>query len=322
MNKTSISVVIRTHNINRIEYVRRAVQSIVVQQNVCVDLIVTTQGFSDEDIENLHRTLTQYTGIYSVISNLQIINVGDYGQENDLRVKLLNTGIAAAKERYIAFLDDDDIVYHFAYEKLISDIKLTKSAVAFGRCIRVEGIYNNGIFYAVNKTKPYKGASTLELIIDNFCPIHSYVMDRYCISSGDLIFDELSPILEDYRLLLRLISKYKFTFISMNEDICEYWFYSNKMNTTIQSRDPFSKSAHEWRRAYYITQSLKSSISIDLKMLDFELWARTRLLDLAESCYGHRGLFSGPTDASVDILIKNCEEMSVSKDIVFRGCSK
>ncbi len=74
-----------------------------------------------------------------------------------------------ARERYIAFLDDDDLVYHFAYDKLITDLNVTQSAVAFGRCVRVEGEMKNGLFYATNKTRPYKGASKFELMIDNFC---------------------------------------------------------------------------------------------------------------------------------------------------------
>ncbi len=118
-----------------------------------------------------------------------------------------------------------------------------------------------GYFTATNKTRPYKGASKFELMIDNFCPIHSYVIDRSYISSDDLFFDNLSFVLEDYRLLLRLATKYQFTFLSMNEDICEYWFYDDNMNTTNQSRDPFSKMAQEWRKAYSITQRLKSELA-------------------------------------------------------------
>ncbi len=128
-----------------------------------------------------------------------------------------------------------------------------------------------------------------------------------------------------YHLCLKIIdsfcvlaTKYQFTFLSMNEDICEYWFYDDNMNTTNQSRDPFSKMAQEWRKAYSITQRLKSELGLEIKLLDFEIWARTRLQDMLETHYGRRGLFDNPNETTIDSLINKLEDTTMSKDIVLK----
>ncbi len=147
MTLPAISVIIRTHKISRLQFLRRALISLAVQQNVCVEIIIATQRFSENDLCLVNNMVSQITTLHSNIIGYKIVKVGDLDQVGDLRVELLNEGLSVAGERYIAFLDDDDLVYHFAYDKLITDLNVTQSAVAFGRCVRVEGEMKNGLFY-------------------------------------------------------------------------------------------------------------------------------------------------------------------------------
>ena len=318
MHIPEISVIVRTHKIERLSCLRRAILSLSVQKLVKIEMIISAQRFSTEKISLLKEVIDSEVGTRSAIFSYKIINTDSSDKHSDLRVELLNNGIKEASCRYIAFLDDDDLMYHFAYSQLIDDLELTKAAIAFGRCVRVEGIEKNGIFYPTNKKRPYVGSSKLELIIDNFCPIHSYVIDRNVVLTEDLFFDDLSYILEDYRLLLRLASKYKFTFMSMEEDICEYWFYDNDSNTTSLASNRFSSTAREWRKAYSLTQEMKSEMNIELNFLDFELWARTRLQDLNEKVTGRRGPFSDATDVTIDKSIEHNNKIIVSGDILVK----
>jgi hypothetical protein len=89
----------------------------------------------------------------------------------------------------------------------------------------------------------------------------------------------------------------------MDESICEYWFFTNMLNTTNKSADPFSKEAQIWRKAYVLTEELKSKLSIDLKLIDLEVWARNRL---------HGRI---PNDIIIDAAESSTQDLKLSSDL-------
>ncbi|WP_096486503.1 glycosyltransferase family A protein [Methylorubrum populi] len=301
-----ISVIVRTHNVKRFAYLKRALLSLSVQQDVSLEVVLMTQGFASDALCLVQEWVDNNMYSLPAIEAVKVINVDQNDERRDLRCRLLNIGLSQSSSRYLAILDDDDLMYHFAYKQLVADLKQTGAAVAFGRCVRVEGTLRGDVFSATSKTTPFNGSTIIDLIVDSFCPIHSYVFDLDRIRKDELFFDEDVPYLEDYRLLLRLIPNHNFTFRSMDESICEYWFFNNMINTTNKSADPFSTEAQIWRKAYVLTEELKSNLSVNIKQIDLELWARNRIYN------------NIPNDIIIDSA-RNCiDDLKLSTDLFYR----
>lgn len=53
----------------------------------------------------------------------------------------------------------------------------------------------------------YKGDGLLALLRQNFCPIHSFVLDRSKVDPEDLYFDQTMWRDEDYDFLIRICAR-------------------------------------------------------------------------------------------------------------------
>ena len=176
----------------------------------------------------------------------------------DARSALLNLGLEKAQGRYLAFLDYDDVLYPEAYELMVSKLIQSGAAAAFAsvRILRLD-VYDR-FFYATQEvTPPYRGESLLDLFRNNFCPLHSYVIDRNQIPSDLLRFDTSLVMEEDYDLLLRISASLPTDFSLLGTQIGDYYYKTDDSNTvptngglTGESRDRYEevRSAIELRR--------------------------------------------------------------------------
>jgi len=167
-------------------------------------------------------------------------------QPRDARAALLNLGLAAAQGRYAAFLDYDDLVYPEAYRLLIGELQGGGAAIAFGGILNA-AISRDGLLpYVTAKTRPFQGAGLAQLLHNNFCPVHSYVLDRRRIAPADLVVDEGLAALEDYDLLLRLCSRYSSSFRLKDKIIGEYLLKDDDGN--INPLAHLSRADADWER--------------------------------------------------------------------------
>lgn len=302
-----VSVVVRSHKFERLLFLKRALLSLAIQKSVAVEAIVVLQDFSEEAVASVDEALRLCLPFVGDTMDLVIQNVKLENGESDIRGRLLNVGIGLASGDFLAFLDDDDLMYHFAYERLSAELLKGNAAVAVGRCVQVQGELVDGAFLASKKHRPYVGRSLVELICDNFCPIHSFLVDLRKVQKTDLRIDEDFPYLEDYRLLLRLASKYQFSFDNMKRDICEYWFYDN-VNTTNLRSDPYGSVAHGWRKAYVATQELKATLTFPVSLIDIEMWCRRELGELANR-RRPAAIFSPPNPETIAVVFEKKGEL-------------
>jgi hypothetical protein len=308
-----VSVVVRTHRPDRAPLLRRALWSLALQQGVRIEAVIVTQGFAEAELKDVEVLVDSLSDPKGALGAVKLVNVE--AEHEDLRARLLNQGLAASSSRYLAFLDDDDLMYRSAYRSLVGDLIRSGAAVAVGRCDRVDGEMREGRFVALGKSRPFVGGGVVDLVADNFCPIHSFVVDRERAPADALIFDEDAPYLEDYRFLLRLAASSRFTFCSMNEDVCEYWFYRDGINTTAQSSNRYSAVGERYRRAYAITEQLKGRLEIPVSMIDLELWAKTRLAEIGRSA-GLSAPFADPTDVTIDVARQVADRLRLSPDLL------
>lgn len=231
-----LDVIIRVHDSGRLFELDRAIFSLVNQEFAPIQPVIVMQRFSSDEVEVVRLLL----GRYNWDRHHQPVMVEVEG-EGDLRSKLLNAGFAVDKNRYVAILDSDDYVYESSYSRLIGTLQSSGAAVAFGN-IKVKHVVvydEKWVYNTASKSDVYRGDGFRDLIRENFCPIHSFVIDRRVVKSEDLYVDESLTRLEDYDLLLRLGRKYVFDFSCRDKHVGVYnWHVDGRNSIQVFGQDP------------------------------------------------------------------------------------
>lgn len=246
-----VDTIIRLHDIKLLSEFDRAIFSLFHQSYPDVRPVVVTQDFSQDRLNLVKNILDRYPWLARGISPA-IINVPN-PSGTDIRSTLLNAGLAATSGRYITILDADDFLYGKAVQWLVSSLENGRYAIAFGDiAIRYVAMVDQ-IPYAFSKAiNMYQGNGVSDLIKENFCPIHSFVIDRNHIESDDLYFCSEISRLEDYEFLLRICSKYPANFESRKKIVGVYNWKSDNSNSTItglETEEDINKKRLPWDHA-------------------------------------------------------------------------
>ena len=225
-----MDTIIRFHDSRRLPELCRCVFSVVGQSHRPLRIILAVQRFSDQEIKDMEAALTPVLrdeeGISLVVVNWQ------HSEPVDARSALLDMGIKNLEGRYFAFLDYDDVLYPEAYQLLISQMKQTKSGIAFASVRLMNLDVYPTYFYARNVVdRVFTGTGLLDLFRNNFCPLHSYAMDRSLVPADILSLETSNTLEEDYDLLLRICAQVKSDFNLLRHPIGDYNFKTDGSNT-------------------------------------------------------------------------------------------
>jgi glycosyltransferase involved in cell wall biosynthesis len=233
MEQSVISTILRFHDLKRLPLLGEALYSLAQQNWAEVEVIVVLQNGTEEMKNGVQDMLQSQP--FPPSFRFQICAVA-VPEGVDGRSALLNHGLARALGRYVAFLDDDDIIYPTAYKTLIERLRESGCAIAVGGCQRIQIARQHGREVAVSMSVPFAVHLTrYDLFRRNFIPINSFVLDRERIDPVDLYFDEALSIHEDYEFLLRMGAKYEFDFARLGIHLCEYRIRPESTNSTLQS---------------------------------------------------------------------------------------
>jgi glycosyltransferase involved in cell wall biosynthesis len=207
------SVIIRT--LNRPLLLQNALISLANQTSQSFEVIVVNDG--GEDIAGL---LDQFRSAFPIEYIFHPASKG--------RSASANVGMCQSRGKWIAFLDDDDILYPWHFESLLQAARLSDSKFVYSD-------HNRVLFLTPALTSPDKlvGAPPWEfkreqLLARNFLPIHTWLFARECIEKVGLI-DESLDRLEDYDFLLRMSAAYPFHHLP--RVTCEYRYYLHSPNS-------------------------------------------------------------------------------------------
>ena len=231
MSQEQIDCIVRFHDARRLLELKRCVFSLVGQTYRPLNIILTVQRFSAAEIEATRQALEPVLRLPNA-PTLTIAN-WDEPAPSDARTALLNLGLRTGQGRYVAFLDYDDVLYPEAYELLIRQLRKAGAGIVFAT-VRVVRAQVHPYFVQVREVitrPPFSGETLLDLFKHNFCPIHSYLLDRAAIPGHLLQFDETLSHEEDYDFLLRICAEVRSDFELIKVPVGDYYYKTDGSNS-------------------------------------------------------------------------------------------
>jgi len=214
-----ISVIVRT--LNRKHLLRKALTSLANQSFRDFAVVLVNDG--GDSVQDL---VDEFSRHYPVA----YIN----HEKSKGRTAALNAGLANTKTKWVAILDDDDIVYPWHLATLYNQTLLKPDGRMF------YSNYNRTLYQTTHQNAPIllKGVEPWpydkdHLWVSNRIPMHSWLIASECFEKVGL-FDEHQSMLEDFEFLVRLSKDYPF--IHVDRVTCEYRFYLDGMNSMINQR--------------------------------------------------------------------------------------
>lgn len=264
-----VDVVIRLHDHARLLEFDRALFSLASQSFSPVHPIVVTQGFDETMTAAAAAVIDAFNWQEGEHCTPTIIDVANPARK-DLRAQLLNAGISRARHRFVAFLDFDDYLYEDAYQYLVGQAMITGAAITFGGIVcRQVRVFDRFVYASKAVEGPFfPGKDAADLMIDSFCPIHSFVIDREQIAPEDLQFTPDLQRFEDYDFLLRFCMKYSSHFESRAKPIGVYNFHLDGRATTQRlgiSPERIAADRRAWDEAQLHIQKLKMRLGLPTK---------------------------------------------------------
>lgn len=222
---------------------KRCVFSLVCSTYRPLNIIIVTQRFTESDINAVHAAIEPMFGIEGAPS-LNFVN-WQSPRPLDGRSALINEGMKHAKGRYLAFLDYDDVIYPSGYKLLIEQLGSGNCGIAFASVRILSANVHKGFIEATAVRKPFPGKALEDLFMANFCPIHSYVLDRKAVPDSTLSFDESLNWEEDYEFLLRICASVRSNFSMVGVCVGDYYMKKDGSNTV-----PIGHALEERRTDY------------------------------------------------------------------------
>lgn len=250
----------RLHDSTRILYLRRALFSLVCQDYRPLSIYIVTQRFSESEVRKLHSDLCTTLALDPLIS-FKVLNYST-PEPGDARSALMNLGIRATTGRYLAFLDYDDVIYPTAYSRLIDELQIRRCAIAFGKVLLKRVDVFEDTLIVERREQRFVGKNVLDLFRANFCPIHSFVIDRSKLSDNELWFDESLSRAEDYEFLLRICAVHEASFLPYEKAVGDYFYRNDGTNTVLLTSNPGDERPFSWKTAEDFLEQRRRTLNV------------------------------------------------------------
>ncbi|WP_445241046.1 glycosyltransferase [Microcoleus vaginatus] len=220
-----VSVIIPTKD--RPEMLTQAIQSVLNQTFTELEIIVVNDGGVD---------------VQSVISRLNAKGNIVYKKHDRTleRSAARNTGIRAARGKYIAYLDDDDNYYPNHIETLVKFLENGEYKIAYTDAVMAQQEKQNGEYVTLHRSVPYSlDFDKDKILVSNCTPNLCLMHEKSCLDEVGL-FDETLSTHEDWDLIIRLSRKFDIAHIK--ETTCEFTQRNDGTNTSSHNRGDFTRT--------------------------------------------------------------------------------
>jgi glycosyltransferase involved in cell wall biosynthesis len=271
-----VSVIIPAYNVAR--FIGETLDSLVAQTYTDYEAIVINDGSPDE--EELERVLAPYRERIVYIK-----------QENRGLSGARNTGIRAARGRYVALLDSDDLWEpdYLATQVEILERDPTIDVVSPNALIFGESPHAGSIYYDVN---PSDGEITFERLVTQRCYVWIGVTARRETVLRAGMFDESLRSVEDFDLWLRIL-KNGGRIVTHRRVLAHY----RKRRGSLSS-DPVWMCGHILR----VLEKLDATLELTFPERKALMRQQRRITAMKRLYEGKKALFSGQVDKAIEGL--------------------
>lgn len=228
-----VSVIVPTYN--RLAMLTEAISSIFSQTMQSFEIIVVNDAGTD-----VASVLEKFTDTGKIRFLLHENNRG--------LAAARNTGIRAARGKYIAYLDDDDTYYPNHLETLVNFLESNDCRVAYTDAVRAVQQNTGDGYHTVEKKVLYSRDFDYDaILVDNFIPVLCVIHEKECLSMSGM-FDESLPRHEDWDLWIRMSRHERFAHLPTVT--CEYTYRPDGTGMTSSTLPLFLKTYKAVYRKY------------------------------------------------------------------------
>jgi hypothetical protein len=197
-----LSVIVRFHEGAAIALLRRALYSLLGNQEAAVEVIVMVQ-YGDASLLDAVGSLCASA---LVGRSWQVRGVRAAAGE-DLRSALLSEGVQHASGRHVAFLDFDDVLFLNGVLRSVDICEQDDVDMVVGQTLLagVRGTFPNDYVLTKERFVLTVPPSPLVLVMRNFAPICSVVIRRSFFARTGLTFSRELSRVEDYDMLIKVL---------------------------------------------------------------------------------------------------------------------
>ena len=256
-----LSVVVRTHDPARVELLDHALFALACQEHQPLEVVLVSSSTSDAAVEHQRALLDRHLCLGDLRG--RFIHVPS---DRDVRGRMANIGVESAQGQYLAFLDDDDVVYPNHYARLVGALRAGAAAWAVAR-VRLSRFTRDasGALYCTGKSDSPSGAFDLaQLLRENTIPSNAYVLDRARLGRFPVRFSEEMVRHEDYALVLRLATLFRPVWID-GPPSAEYRVRDDGTNSTPGHGQRMLQRVREarlWDESHAILNDLKAHLPV------------------------------------------------------------
>jgi lipopolysaccharide biosynthesis protein len=228
-NLPEVTTIVRFHRGGDLDLLQRALFCLAAMKGCKVTPLVAAQDLAPEQAAALDTWVQNVPWVPGIERGIRHFTSGGAG---DLRSLMLNKSLQEVKTRYAAFLDFDDLLMPHAYEWLLERLRTTRKAIAIGRVF--ESLYDPKSEMLLERNRHYQyGYSYDDFLTVNVAPLHSFMLDLSQLNVAGLEFFEDQRFLEDYFLLLQLVTRDNTDWKGLAQDayIGDYVRFGDNRNT-------------------------------------------------------------------------------------------
>ena len=240
-----VSVIIRTQD--RPKLMANALRSVVEQTYANLEVVLVNDG--GIDVADVAR---------AVSGNMPVTLLRHEKKKG--RSAAANSGLAAAKGKYLNFLDDDDVFYPHHVETLVRHLEMTGGNVAYSG---VKNAYFNGPPHEEGTRQREEVVFNFNydpdrLLFENYIPIMSVLFSKQALEQAGGLSNDLE-LFEDWDFWIRMSRA--FSFQHVDQVTAEYRFYNT------------SSVANSHRRKYHYDEARAYVFDGALPYIDGRAWA-------------------------------------------------
>ena len=193
-----VSVIVPTYN--RPDRLQVALSSILAQTYQDFEIIVVNDGTID--VSDVITPLNRDGRITTIRHD-----------HNRGLAAARNTGLRAAKGRYIAYLDDDDTYLPDHLHTLVTALQNGEHKVAYTDAWRIHEVRQGDQYVVTGRDIPYsRDFNCIDLLLCNYFPVLCVMHEKACLEQVG-VFDESLFAHEDWDLWIRMATIYPFLHI-------------------------------------------------------------------------------------------------------------